>query len=635
MDDSKQDPKEEKEASSSPSSQIDLAELKGFSFGTQWSETSKSERSEARRGESRRERAPRTGKPAKQERRPPRSGSVPAGKSGAPDRRPSFKRGEEAKAGPESRSERRSSGHRPSAREGPPPPYESPVFEVVFYPEDACFAAIVKALRANHLTYELFDIAQMFLEKPARHIVSLRRRPAEEDPKTKTIVSAPDSFPFETEEEALRHVAERRADAFFDLEESEAEPPSGNFPFVNRCPFTKEILGPPNYHRYEEMLRRHHRLRLPRMPFEKLKNAMEAVRDEEAVEQWKQSMRKVTRYRTRPPEGEEPTVLDSVEDVYVHLKTHLREEAVKKLAFARVPGTLLEAYPDTEAARAARGELERQRRFPLATANAIRGRLRRERFAIYKKGSKGVTYVCAVKRRFRSPGEVLATPLDRIIRFIEENQVVKAKSFIEGFKAWLAEREPEATFEEKKALADLRWLVAEGYVTHYSDDTLAAQPPLENVPKAPRGAAGKTPQAAEPDSGENGPTPAAEAAPAPPPAPAAPEKPAEGAPAPENAAEPRTEPSETASPALSQPQEATSEAAASDASEASQPDAAASASQAETGSDSSPREPDRPRPEASADAYEPGASEPATPEPESGETESPEAPAETESEQRK
>ena len=72
------------------------------------------------------------------------------------------------------------------------------------------------------------------------------------------------------------------------------------------------------------------------------------------------------------------------------------------------------------------GALERQRRFPLDTANALRGRLRREGFTIFKKGSKGVSYVCSVKRKFRVPGQTFADTIGGLISFIETHAMIKA-----------------------------------------------------------------------------------------------------------------------------------------------------------------------------------------------------------------
>ena len=77
---------------------------------------------------------------------------------------------------------------------------------------------------------------------------------------------------------------------------------------------------------------------------------------------------------------------------------------VKTVNYARVPGVTLDKFPNSEASRAVSGELARQRRFPLKTANLIRGRLRREKFSIYKRGSKGVTYIAQLSETSASQG---------------------------------------------------------------------------------------------------------------------------------------------------------------------------------------------------------------------------------------
>ena len=483
---------------------IDLSELKSFSFGTQWSPSSAGKSGPERprpagRGPSRGDRPDRSDRP---DRRP----SGPERKDRRPQRREARPEAAPAAAGEQPQGERRSGGApRPSGprgrREGgqrplPPKPYESPVFEVGFYPDDNCFTAIIKAMRANHLTYELFEVAKLFMEKPDRYIASITRKAAAGEKPEKVFICALDNMPFATEEEALLHTVKHHTAAFFDIEEIEVEPPSGSFPFVNRCPFTKVLLGPPNYHKYEETLRHHHRNNLANMPFEKLRASIETVRDEEAVNQWLESMKKATRYTTKVAEGETSQSFNSLDDAIGYIRTAAKSKAIRQVNYARVSGAILEKYQDSEAFKAVDGERKRQARFPLDTANAIRGRMRREKFSIYKKGSKGVTYVCSTKRNFRTPGQVMAPALDRLIRFLEANQTIKTKELSAAFEKWLATEVPEESFDEKKLLRDLHWLVADGYVTHFSDDSLFAQPVLEpgaqggDKPKGPKPAAG-------------------------------------------------------------------------------------------------------------------------------------------------
>ena len=472
-------PKEPKQDS------VDLSALQSFSFGTQWSAANKSDslnprfnKSGPRGGDRPDRRQGGSGAPRK-DRRPARPGGGQVGEHATPER--------EGQGRPANRRDSRQGNFRP-----PVQPYQSPVFDICFYPEDNCFSAIIKAMRGNHLTYELFQVAKLFMEKPDRFVVSVTRKPAEGEKPEKVAICVLDNMPFLSEEEALAHAMAHHSEEVFTIEEVEVEPPSGNFPFVNRCPFTKELLGPPNYHKYEAALLNHHKTRLPNMPFEKLKSSIETVRDEEVVAAWLESQKKATRYTSKTAvEGEEAKVFDSQEDAMAYLRSELKDKLVNWVSYARVAGNVLGKHPDSEAFKAMNGERERQQRFPLDTANAIRGRMRREKFSIYKKGAKGVTYVCATKRNFRSPGQVMSPDLDRIIRFLEVNQRIKSRELPVRFEAWLKAESVETPFDEKKLLRDLHWLIADGYVSHFEDDSLFAQPVLESGAKEQGGPAKK------------------------------------------------------------------------------------------------------------------------------------------------
>ncbi len=424
------------------------------------------------------------------------------------DRRPRFERGPGGDRGDFGQ-------RRPS---GPPRPYLSPVFEITFYPDDTGFNALVKAMRSSCRTYELFEIARLILGKVERCVLVFKRRPETPGGSSGPIyMSVPDGVPFPTEDEAINHALEKSMDQFFSTEVVEVEPPKGSFQFVSRCPVTKDLLAPANYHRYAQIVQHHYNARGIRIPFEKYKAALDVVRDPEAVNQWLESMKKVTRYAYKlAPEGE-PVVFDNIEDARTHVLRVARDRIVRASETARVAAKAVEAVPASEAFRTMHGALETQRRFPLDTANALRGRLRRENFHIFKRGSKGVTYVCSVRRKFRQPGQTFSDSINALIGYLDANPLVNVVDLPQKFLGFAppaapapapAAPPPAATEtpasgegtppaetpapaapvehtlapEQKVALnrliLDLRWLVAEGYVAEYSDGRLFAHPVL-------------------------------------------------------------------------------------------------------------------------------------------------------------
>jgi len=518
---------------------IDLSQLQDFHFGTQWTEVKSSP--EPRRDRER-DRGSRYDGPGRGEGRPRDGGE---GGEMRRDRR-SFRRQSPRPGGgmPPEQSERRGGEEPPRSAEGPrggrpaereggerrwsgsrppmePRPYLSPYFNVVFYPEDAGFSALVKAMRGSCRTFELFEIARLILGKPDRFVVVVTRRapeapapaagaPAETQeprPQAPLCLTLPDGLPFDSEEAAFAYMAEKHLDRYFDQAIVEVEPPKGNFPFVNRCTLSGELLGPPNYHRYQQIVQQHHAAHFSRMPFDRYRERIETVRDPEVVNQWLEKMKKTTRYTWKlGAEGEAPVVFDSIEEARAYLASKAKDKVVKTVESARFHGKLIEMLPPGEIRRAIDGHVERQRRFPLDTANALRGRLRREGFTIFKKGSKGISYVCAVKRKFRVPGQTFADSIGALIAFIEAHPMIQLKDLplqllgfapppppppvsLEAATTAPAPAEapavpsegtlsPEQQEKLKRLTMDLRWLVREGYVTEFADGRLFTPPPM-------------------------------------------------------------------------------------------------------------------------------------------------------------
>jgi len=553
---------------------IDLSQLQSFNFGTQWTEVkplSPGARRDADRGERRDRRDDGANRgPAQRDRRTfhkPAGPAAPGAPASAGDGQNFQPQGDRPPQGGGRRFDRGPGGprrdfqgerHEGGGQQFDRAPYVSPYFVATCYPEDTGFAAMVKAVRASCRTYQLFEITKAVLEKNDRFVVVLQRaraprperaesaagaegeaavRPAPEKPNP-LYMSLPDHLPFDTEEAAIQHVLGNNLGAFFDTQEVEIEPPKGNFPIINKCGITGELLGPPNYHRYQQILQQHHAAKLSRMPFDRFRESIVSVREPEVAAQWLEKMKKATRYtwknppaktgtippfETTPPipvpppaaEGETPAAapapvqaeaaapaavsFDSIEDARLYLLANARDKVVRAVENVRFHGKLIEKLPPGEIRRALEGHVERQRRFPLDTANALRGRLRRENFTIFKKGSRGVSYVCAVKRRFRVPGQVFSETIAALIDFIEKHPMIHVKDLPRQFlnidpvaavaatpppegttvsQAPFVSLPPEQAEKLRKMGNDLRWLVMEGYVTEFSDGKLFSPPPM-------------------------------------------------------------------------------------------------------------------------------------------------------------
>src|SRR3954465_3356124 len=241
---------------------LDLSQLQGFSFGTQWTQEKPSapDRNESGGERSRREdRRDGGGAPDRRDRRTFRRPAGPANESGAPaptgapagaggpgggerrdfsgDRRPrqggDFRGGgggeyrggprrEGGYAGGSDRGQRYGQGQQGGyGGRGAPQdrgPYDSPYYSVTFYPEDTSFNTLVQTIRKSCRTVELFEIARTVVAKTDRFVVVVARKPTAESaapaaegavkvaPKAAFYISIPDGLPFESDETAVAHV---------------------------------------------------------------------------------------------------------------------------------------------------------------------------------------------------------------------------------------------------------------------------------------------------------------------------------------------------------------------------------------------------------------------------------------------
>ncbi|MBX2817083.1 MAG: hypothetical protein KTR24_13840 [Saprospiraceae bacterium] len=83
-------------------------------------------------------------------------------------------------------------------------------------------------LRSTVRTYQLFEIANLILEKPERYVLVIQNKAKKNESPAPLYYSVPDNLPFETEDAAVNHVLTNHLGGFFDIEEME-------------MPFVKEL----------------------------------------------------------------------------------------------------------------------------------------------------------------------------------------------------------------------------------------------------------------------------------------------------------------------------------------------------------------------------------------------------------
>jgi hypothetical protein len=392
-----------------------------------------------------------------------------------------------------------SEDRRPQGRERPlrrEPPAELPV-DVAFHPEETGFAAMVEAMKQSRRAYALFDIAKLVLNKPERHVVKVARKPGGDGSREPLVLVLEDGQICLTQEEAVRHIFRHLANKVFKEARRDVEPPRGNFSFVNRCGITGEWLGPPNYHEYANRLTRHHQQRLPHMPFEQFKARIQTIRDPEAVKAWIESASVVVEYHCAL--CPEPAVFTARREAEKHFEENHLAQFISTAAEVQIPGPASRQLPPGRVQDAIRRAWEAERRFPLNTANILRPRLRHAGLHAFK--HKGVNYVSRVRpQRFEST-QGLTEHVQKIITFLRAHDGVTVKKLLaQLLPAPDPANSQTATTDEQLMLADLHWLIRDGFVVEFSNGRLWA--PADQPPPPPRVAAATPASATPPASAE-------------------------------------------------------------------------------------------------------------------------------------
>lgn len=515
---------------------LDLNSLSSLSFGPDWTDDAKSSSSKS-------------AAPKKQGGQQPKKDFSRA--EPRRDRRSGQRRTESAGSGAS-----RGGDFQGSKRSVRPAPKLAAV-EVALYPQDDVFDALVKRLRASARTYQLFEIAQLILEKADRYVLVVANKQAAGAASPQPLYySVPAHLPFESEDAAIDFVVANYLEQFFELQTVEMAAPSGHFQMINKCPFTDTLIGPPNYHKYSHFLKQHYEAKVTGLSFDAYQAKVVGDKSQESIDAWLESMKTATQYRVKEPQAGEPEVLEDLSAVRQFLIKFRKSSVVASDQRIRFAGRDIEKLPKSPLQAAIVDYVARQVQFPLDTANNIRGRLRRHHFTVYKKGAKGISYVCAVKRKFRDQATVLTDSIGQLVAFLEQHPNTSASqlpklylgidterqspkslavsdSDIEAAKnseqvaageapddgaasdpvtasteaKSVLELDPAAQQKLNQLMRDLRWLITEGYVSEYGDGRLfipSPQPAPKPKPSQPKEAKAAGAEATKDDATAEG-----------------------------------------------------------------------------------------------------------------------------------
>lgn len=357
------------------------------------------------------------------------------------------------------RPRREPSERREQVRPRREPAKELPV-SVSFLPEQKRLASLVRQIHHSRRAYPLMDLANLLIQDPEGYLVKVE---IEKGAKELELFQCKQCKAAASSEDIMvQHIMSLHLPDFYEKEEIETEPPSGNFPGVARCRKTGILLGPPNHHSYIEKLNELHQSRFPHLSLEDYKRNIEVVKDDALVEQWREESRKQTVYKSKADPEAEPMDLRKAEAAFSKDVPGLYESVHRAI----VPAKVAQHLEDRDLHHTIHRVWQKENRFPLSMSFAMRSAFRHMHLHLFKAGK--VNFVTHIKPHPVNPADTVEN-IAEVLLFLKENPGSTRQHLLEVLHPSIDPKSKEAM----EALQPLSWLIERGHIIEFFNGTLA------------------------------------------------------------------------------------------------------------------------------------------------------------------
>src|SRR5947207_2890313 len=385
-----------------------------------------------------------------------------------------------------------------------------PEISVNLVPEEKGVESLARQIKLTGRAYPIFDIAHLILKRPDRY-----RATFSVPKKSDNLIAQPlwvcnlDDTLWLSDQDAVNHVLRKHFDTFYKTERTPTDPPKGTYTFVAQCSLSGIVLGPPNYHDYQNKLRKLHAERFSGMPFEVYKAKVKIVKDEAVVKKWSEEQSWKTEYSClNVPEAKR---LGSRDEAEGHFRAVHSGNIIRAVESYALPGAAAQQLPAPALRQLLRRAWDEQQRFPLQVVTALSRQFAAQGLQFFKV-NKTVTHVAVARPHYL---DAEATPvsegIQRIVDFINAHPRCTRRQLLEALAPWPAPpavpgappvadesvatgtpavapaapaEKSEPTSEQTAVIADLHWLIHQGHVIEFANGRIETT--RKPVPKPPR-----------------------------------------------------------------------------------------------------------------------------------------------------
>ena len=344
--------------------------------------------------------------------------------------------------------------------------------EITIRPNKHAMDTLVTCLRKSYITYRLTPLIQLFLEKKDRFEILLTALHPDV-----LFCTQSENLPFLSRENAFDYLVKKHWSDIFEKEIVPLSPIHGNFVSINRCGITHVLLGPPNYHLYNDLIKEHYHQYLAQdYSWEFFIQQIKNEHNPSLIKQWQKNMSEHTVFRLK---AEPKICFDSCHTAQEYLQKHpyLIKDNVKHYNAFSLSYAEIGNIKDEILKKQIYQKIKDETRLPISLGGFCRTRFRHAGLHLYKKrkGASYTSFLCSIKRKVLNENDNgLSTKLAHIVDYVEQHSMINIKTCIDNFCSAKTPSESHnpSSFKENLFKKELIGLIKTGYITQFEDGSL-------------------------------------------------------------------------------------------------------------------------------------------------------------------
>jgi hypothetical protein len=340
------------------------------------------------------------------------------------------------------------------------------LFRAQFFPERKAITELAKRIGAVRKAYPLLDLAHLLMEKEGLCYVRLEAI----DPAVKLFQCKICKLVDRDRASLEKHISTTHLSDYFDSKTETVDPPSGVFVCVAICGLSGELLGPPNHHSYADAVQTLHAERYSHMSIDAYRSKIRTSHAPEDVERWKESCTRKVVYqlKAQPADGEEHQTF-SEKEAQRYMHENVVGRSIKEQRSVVLSEPVARSIQDPAIRSILHMAWQKEIRFPIQVALALRAALRHRKLHVFKAGpGKGMHFVTSVKPEALDP-ETAIPEIRETLRYLAEHPGCTRKEVVHDLLGDLPKDHPDV----KARLQPITWLVDKGHIIEFFDGRLA------------------------------------------------------------------------------------------------------------------------------------------------------------------